>query len=187
MIKKLLIAVGLFVVLVVVIVGIGAAVAPTECKIEREVTINRPKAAVFDYVRFLKHQNTWGPWAKRDPQLKQEYRGSDGSVGFVSAWKSENGELGSGEQEITRVVDGERIETQLRFNEPFENKGDAFMTTEAAGPETTKVKWGLKTQFPRPLNAMLLVVDMDKMMGADLEEGLSSLKKVMEAASPTVN
>ena len=186
MIKKILLVLLTLFCVVIVAVGIGAAVAPTECNIQREITINRPKAAVFDYVKFLKHQNTWGPWAKRDPQMKQEFRGNDGYVGFVSAWKSENGELGSGEQEIMKVVEGERIETQLRFKEPFENKGDAFMTTEATGPETTKVKWGLKTQFPRPLNAMLLVVDMDKMMGADLEEGLSSLKTIMETP-PTVN
>jgi uncharacterized protein YndB with AHSA1/START domain len=186
MIKKILLVLLTLFALLIVAVGIGTAVAPTVCNIEREVTINRPKADVFNYVRYLKNQNTWGPWAKRDPQMKQEFRGSDGNVGFVTTWKSENGDLGSGEQEIMKVVDGERIETQIRFKEPFENKGDAYMTTEETGPGATKVKWGMKVDFPRPMNVMLLVMDMDKMMGADLEEGLSSLKTIMEAP-PTVN
>ena len=186
MIKKILIAIVALIVLGIAVIAVAAFVTPTECKVEREVTINRPKAAVFDYVRFLKHQNTWGPWARKDPAMKQEFRGNDGYVGFVSAWKSENGELGAGEQEIKRIVDGERIDTELRFLEPFESKADAHLITEATGPDSTKVKWGFTTSMPRPMNVMSLVVDMDAMIGKDFEEGLSSLKRILETP-PTVN
>ncbi len=186
MIKKILISVVAIVVLLVAVIAIAAFVTPTDCKVEREVTINRPNAAVFDYVKMLKHQSTWGPWAKKDPAMKMDYRGNDGYPGFVSAWKSEKPDVGSGEQEIKKVVEGERIDTELRFKEPFETKSDAYMTTEATGPEMTKVKWGFSATFPRPLNLMLLAVDMDKEMGKEFEEGLSNLKRILEAP-PTVN
>ena len=186
MLKKILIVIVALIVLGIAVVAVAAIVTPTECHVEREVTINRPKAAVFDYVKYVKHQNTWGPWYKKDPGMKQEFRGNDGYVGFVSAWKSDNGDVGSGEQEIKRIVEGERIDTELRFNEPFQSKGDAYMTTEATGPETTKVKWGFTTTMPRPFNVMMLAVDMDAMMGKDFEEGLTNLKRILETP-PTVN
>jgi hypothetical protein len=186
MIKKILIAIVALIILGIAVVAVAAYVTPTECTVEREITINRPKAAVFDYVKFLKHQNTWGPWAKKDPAMKQEFRGNDGYAGFVLAWKSENGEVGSGEQEIKKIVEGERIDTELRFNEPFETKSDAYMVTEATGPETTRMKWGFTATLPRPVNVMMLVVDMDAMMGKDFEEGLSNLKLILETP-PTVN
>lgn len=184
MIKKILLVLVALIVLIVAVVAVAAMVAPTECKVEREITINRPKAAVFDYVKMLKNQNTWGPWAKKDPAMKQEYRGNDGYVGFVTAWQSS--ELGSGEQEIKRVVEGERIDTELRFKEPFETKSDAYLITEATGPDTTKVKWGFSASFPRPMNAMLLAFDMEKELGKEYEEGLSNLKRILETP-PTVN
>ena len=186
MIKKILIAVVAIAVLLVAVIAIAAFVTPTDCKVEREITINRPKAAVFDYVKHIKNQNIWGPWYKKDPGMKQEFSGNDGFVGFVYGWKSDNAEIGSGEQEITKIVQGERIDTELRFKEPFETRSDAYMTTEATGPDTTKVKWGFSATFPRPMNLMLLAVDMDKEMGKEFDEGLSNLKRILETP-PTVN
>ncbi len=186
MIKKVLLAIVALVILGVAVVAIAAVVTPTECKVEREITINRPKADVFNYVKMVKNQNTWGPWFKRDPAMKQEFRGNDGFVGFVSSWKSENAEVGSGEQEIKRIVEGERIETQLRFKEPFESQADAHLVMEATGSDTTKVKWGFTTSFPRPMNLMTLVVDMDEAVGKDFQEGLDNLKQILETP-PTIN
>lgn len=34
--------------------------------------------------------------------------------------------------------------------------------------------------MPRPLNIMCLVIDMDKEVGKDFEEGLTSLKTILE-------
>ena len=50
-----------------------------------------------------------------DPDMKKTYRGTDGTVGFVSAWDSEKDDVGKGEQEIIKITDGERIDYELRF------------------------------------------------------------------------
>jgi|SRR5687768_12757610 len=184
MLKKILIAVVAIIILGIAVIAVAAIVTPTECKVEREITINRPKADVFEYVKKIKHQNTWGPWFKKDPAMKQEFRGNDGFVGFVSSWKSE--EVGAGEQEIVRIVEGDRIDTQLRFQEPMESTADAHLVTEATGPNTTKVRWGFTTTMPRPMNVMMLAVDMDQLIGKDFQEGLDSLKQILETP-PTIN
>lgn len=180
MIKKLLIGLVGLIILLVAVVAILAFVLPTELKAERSITINKPKAEVFTYVKMLKNQNDWGPWFKKDPSMKQEFRGTDGTVGFVSAWNSTNDEVGEGEQEIKKITDGERVDTELRFKRPFETKSEAYMITEAAGDNQTKFRWGFVGSMPRPMNLMMLFVDMDKEVGKDFEIGLTTLKSNLE-------
>lgn len=152
--------------------------APKEFAVEREIVIDRSKADTFAYLKFLKNQEVWGPWAKRDPNMKHEYQGTDGEVGFVSGWVSES--EGTGEQEIKKIVDGERIDVELRFKDPFESTSSAWLTTEAVGADQTKVKWGMKGNMPMPFNAMMVFIDMESAVAKDFDEGLASLKTELE-------
>ena len=179
MIKKLLIAIGLLIVLFVVAVAAVVVIAPTDFALEREIVINKPRAEVFAYAKQLKNQNDWGPWFKRDPAMKQEFTGTDGTAGFTSKW-SGNSDVGTGEQEIKKVVENERIDTELRFKEPMDSKADSYLVTEDAGPGKTKVKWGFTSSMPRPMNVFTLVMDMDAMIGKDYEDGLSNMKAILE-------
>lgn len=181
MIKKILIAVLALIVLLVATVVILAFTVAGDYKVEREITINKPKSEVFAYLKMLKNQNEWGPWARKDPNMKVEYRGTDGNPGFVSAWKSDNKGLGEGEQEIKRIVDGERIDTELRFTAPFEATNNSYIITESVGANQTKVKWGFTGSMPKPFNVMSLVMDMDAMVGKEFEEGLNTLKTKLES------
>lgn len=184
MIKKILAVVGGLIVLLIVAVVVLTLVAPQDYRAEREVVINKPKSEVFAYMKMLKNQNDWGPWFKKDPAMKQEYRGTDGTVGFVASWDSTSDEVGAGEQEIKKIAEGERVDTELRFKRPFESKSDAYMITESVGENQTKVKWGFTGTMPRPMNIMLLAMDMDQAVGKDFEEGLASLKAILEKPAP---
>src|SRR5690554_6331855 len=77
-----------------------------EYAVEREITINRPKQEVFAYIKYLKNQDNFSKWAKMDPAMKKTYKGTDGTVGFVSAWESEQDDVGKGEQEIKIITEG---------------------------------------------------------------------------------
>lgn len=181
MVKKILIAVGLIAVVLVFAIGVAAILIPTDFAVEREIVVNKPRSEVFEYVRHVKTQSQWGPWFKREPTMKQEFRGTDGEVGFVAYWKGETADTGEGEQEIKKILPGERIDTELRFKEPFESKADAYLITEDAGPTQTRVKWGFTGSMPRPMNLMLLAMDMNDAVGKDYEEGLASLKTILES------
>lgn len=181
MIKKILIALAAIVVLIIGAAVVAVFMTPTDFRVEREITINKPKEQIYAYAKMLKNQNDWGPWYKKEPTMKQEFRGTDGEVGFVSAWKGTTDQVGEGEQEIKKLVPNERIDTELRFKQPFESKSDAYMILEPAGENQTKVKWGFTGSMPRPMNVFMLIVDMDKEVGKDFDEGLTSLKRIMEA------
>src|SRR5665648_1132211 len=114
----------------IVLLLIVALFTKKEYGVIREVTINKPKLVVFYYVKLLKNQENFSVWANKDPQMKKDYRGSDGTVGFVSAWDSKMKDVGKGEQETKKVTDGERIDYELRFIEPFASTSSAYMVFE---------------------------------------------------------
>ena len=146
----------------------------------RSVVINQPISTVFGYVKLLQHQNDYSKWAGMDPQMEKTYTGTDGKVGFISAWKSEKKEVGSGEQEITAIVDNQRIDYNLRFKEPFESNAKTYITTEAISENQTKVTWGFSGSMNYPLNFLRLFINMEKMIGADFQTGLDHMKVILE-------
>ncbi|TDO97134.1 SRPBCC family protein [Flavobacterium sp. 245] len=175
-IKKILIAL----ILIIAIVLIAAAIMPKDYAVEREITINKPVDSVFNYVRSLKNQNEFSVWANLDPKMKSTYTGTDGTVGSISAWESEVKEVGIGEQEITKITEGKRIDFALRFKEPMNDTAVGFMSTESISGNQTKVKWGISGVMPYPMNIMLPMMKMDQMIGNDLQKGLENLKNKLE-------
>ncbi|MEM7382478.1 MAG: SRPBCC family protein [Bacteroidota bacterium] len=163
----------------VLLILLLAIIAPKNYDVNREIVINQPVSQVFDYLKYLKNQDNWSPWARKDPNMKKEFSGTDGTVGAISKWDG-NKEVGMGEQEITRVVENEVIESQLRFFKPWKSQSDAYMRVTESGSESTKVTWGFSGKNKFPMSIMMLFMNMDKMVGKDFEEGLASLKSVME-------
>jgi hypothetical protein len=175
-VKKILLGiVGIIVLLLIV-----AVFVKKEYAVEREVTINKPKQEVFDYVKMVKNQDNYSVWNQKDPNSKKNAIGTDGTVGFIYTWDSDNKDVGKGEQEIKKISDGERVDFELRFERPFKATDNAYITTEAAGETQTKVRWGFNGKMPYPMNLFLLFMDMDKMLGGDLQAGLDNLKMILE-------
>ncbi|MFD2166166.1 SRPBCC family protein [Thalassotalea euphylliae] len=177
MIKKISLA-------IVFVLAIPFAIAlflPTHYEVEREVTVDKPLDTVFAYVKLLKNQDSFSKWMQMDPDMKKTYTGVDGEVGFVSAWDSKNDDVGVGEQEIVGIVDGQRIDYELRFLKPFEATSPAYMTTHAVSPNQTTVKWGFQGSLDYPMNIMFLFMDFEQVIGDDLQFGLNNMKENLEA------
>ncbi|GAB1396997.1 MAG TPA: SRPBCC family protein [Saprospiraceae bacterium] len=174
--KKILIAIAMLIAAVL----LAALFIKKDYAVEKQIVINKPKQTVFDYIKLLKNQDNYSKWAMMDPNMTKTYRGTDGTVGFVSAWDSKQENVGAGEQEIKKIIEGERIDLALRFTKPFEAHDDAYLVTEAVNDSTTNVKWGFTGAFPYPMNVMNLFMDMEKAVGGDLQTGLENLKKVLE-------
>ena len=177
------ILVNVLIVLVVIIAALLVTALFTKKSyfVEKEVLINKPKNEVFDYVKYLKNQNQYSKWANLDPHMKTAFKGTDGAPGFVSAWDSNQKNVGKGEQEIKKITDGERIDYEIRFIKPFPSTAPSYMTTEAVNEHQTKVKWAFAGNMTYPMNLMLLFMDMNKMIGDDLQTGLNNLKGIMES------
>jgi Polyketide cyclase / dehydrase and lipid transport len=170
----------LFIVALVVIALITALFVSKDMKAERDVVINKPKAEVFNYIKYLKNQDNFSKWNMMDPAMKKEYAGTDGTIGFSYAWDSENKNLGKGSQTITAIKEGDRVDCDLNFIKPWKSTAKTSMATTAVNDSTTKVTWSFASKMAYPMNLMRLFMDMDKMIGDDFSTGLGNLKKVME-------
>lgn len=171
----------LFVLAIIIAIPLITAVfVKKDYSVQRDILINQPKQEVFDYVKYLKNQDNYSKWAMMDPGMEKSYSGTDGTVGFVAAWDSEKEEVGRGEQEIVNIEEGDRIDFELRFYEPFESTEPAYMTTQAITDNQTKVTWGFSGHMAYPMNLMFLFMDFEKMIGDDLQTGLQNLKAELE-------
>jgi hypothetical protein len=157
-----------------------AAVAPNSYDVSRNILINKPMGEVFQYLRYVKNQSFWGPWGQRDPNMKQTFTGIDGTVGFISAWESDHKQVGSGEQEITKIVDNVEVECELRFLKPWKSVSIGYLKVFEEEGNQTKVVWGFQGKNNIPVSIMMLFFNMDKAIGKDFEEGLANLKKILE-------
>ncbi|MGS2764670.1 DinB family protein [Sinomicrobium sp. M5D2P9] len=160
---------------------IAALFVKKDYTVERDITIQKPKQEVFDYVKYLKNQDNYSTWAMMDPDMEKTYSGTDGTEGFVSAWNSEKDDVGAGEQEIKKITEGERIDFELRFFKPFESVSPAYMATEATTENETKVTWGFEGHMNYPMNLTMVFMDFEKMIGDDLATGLNNLKEILES------
>jgi hypothetical protein len=177
---KILKIAGVVIALFAAFVLVAAFAINPNFEVERSVVIEKPNGEVFEYVKHLKNQDNYSVWGALDPNMDQEFRGVDGTVGFVSAWQG-NEDVGIGEQEIIGMTEGERIDYELRFIEPFESTSYAFMTTEAVSDSSSRVSWGMSGSFPRPMNIMLLFFDLEEAIGEDYQTGLNNLKEILES------
>ncbi|RFC53769.1 SRPBCC family protein [Brumimicrobium aurantiacum] len=159
---------------------IVAAFIKGEYTVEESIIINQPEEVVFAYIKHLKNQDNFTKWAKMDPDMEKTYTGTDGTVGFVSAWKSDIENVGVGEQEILSIKENEKITFELRFLEPFESTQEAYMSTDDLNENQTEVKWGFSGKMYYPMNFMLLFMDFEEMIGEDFQEGLKNLKVILE-------
>jgi len=175
-----LLVILIIVVLLVLILMIAAASLTADYVIEKEVVINKPKQEVFNFIKILRNQDKYNKWTMLDPNSKKEFRGTDGTVGFVYAWDSDNKQVGKGEQSIERIVDGERIDFGLHFIKPFEGNAKAVMITESVSNGGTRLKWIFSGIRNFPMKIMHLLLNLKKMLGRDLETSLANLKAYLE-------
>lgn len=145
--------------------------------VKREIIINAPRQKVFDYVKLLKNQDKFNKHAMEGPDRKREYKGTDGTVGFIYSW-SGNKKAGVGEKEIKNIIEGKRMEAEIRFVKPMSATACIIMETESLSDDQTKVSWTNSGTLKYPINIMVPM--MEKMLPKDMDDSLSTLKKILE-------
>ena len=165
--------------------GVLAVVAPRDFKLQREIIINRPVDVVFAHIKFLQNHDKWNAWKKLDPGLQQEYVGTDGTVGFRSAWESDHQEVGTAEQEITEIVENQKFGTVIRFEKPFKADFDSYLLTEEQTDGRTKVIMGMEDQMPFPMYVISFIVNIgfgqQQKLIDNTDESLKGLKWLLES------
>ena len=145
--------------------------------VNREIIINAPRQKVFDFLKLLKNQDEFNKHAQAGSDRKREFKGTDGTVGYIYAW-SGNKNAGEGEKEIMNIVEGKRIETEIRFVKPMRISAYVIMETESLSDNQTKVNLSNAGTLKYPLNIMIPLAE--KNFAKDMDSSLSTLKNILE-------
>ena len=145
--------------------------------VSREIIINVPRHKVFDYVKLLKNQDEFNKHAMAGPDRKREFKGTDGTVGYIYAWSGDKN-AGVGEKEIKNIIEGKRVEMEIRFVKPMVATASIIMETASLSDDQTKVSWSNAGILKYPFNIMIPM--MEKHVAKDMDSSLSTLKNILE-------
>jgi len=174
---NILIIVTLVIAGIIALVFVIALLMKKDHYVKREIIIDAPRQKVFDYVKLLKNQDEFNNNAMKAPDRKKEFKGTDGTVGYIYAW-SGNKDAGEGEKEILNIIDGKRIEMEIRFVKPMVTSARITMDTESLPDDQTKVSWSNAGTLNYPIN--ILIPMMTKHVVKDMDTSLSTLKNILE-------
>lgn len=160
------------------------ALQPKQYRVVRSATIAAPPEAVFARINDFRAWETWSPWAKLDPAVKNTFEGPASGIGSVFKWAG-NDKVGEGRMTLTESLPGQRIRIRLEFIKPFPSSCDTgFDFAPAAGGTT--VTWTMTGENDFLSKAFCLFMGgMDRMVGPDFERGLANLKAAAEARKPS--
>lgn len=168
--------------IVAVIGGFVAYIAlqPSDYLVARSTIIKAPPEVVFQHINDFRKWQDWSPWAKRDPNSKNEYAGPEEGEGAVYKWDG-NDDVGKGQMTILNSDPAREVKIKLDFERPFEDTSDVGFILQPVD-EGTKVTWTLAGSqgFVEKAMMTLMGVDLEAMVGKDYETGLASLKQVAE-------
>ncbi len=172
LITTLLVVAGIIALLLII-----ALFMKREHYVKREIIINAPRQQVFDYIKLLKNQDEFNKHAMTAPDRKREFKGTDGTVGYIYAW-SGNKNAGVGEKEIKHIIEGRSIEMEIRFVKPMAAIACIIMEAEPLSDNQTKVSWSNAGRLKYPVN--IFIPMMEKSVAKDMDISLSTLKNILE-------
>lgn len=175
--KVVLGVIAVLVVAVAVVLGI-ASTKPDSFRVEREIVIAAPPAAIFSNLDDFHRWAAWSPWEKLEPNMHKTFSGAPSGQGASYAWEGK--EVGSGRMTITDSTPNQRLALKLEFLKPFEatNVAEFALTPSAAA---THVQWSMSGPQKFISKIVCVFVSMDAMIGKDFESGLAALKRISES------
>lgn len=169
-----------FIVIVIVaaVVLASAASRPDQFRIERSATIKAAPERIFPYINDLHRWQSWSPYEKKDPAMQRSFEGPASGPGAAYGWNG-NKNIGSGRMEISESTPSSRVRIRLDFFTPFKASNTAEFVLQPTG-DATHVTWSMQGRSPFMSKLMGLVLNIDKMVGKDFEEGLANLRALTE-------
>lgn len=162
---------------IVAILAIVVATRQANFSVTRSGTIAAPPAAVFALVNDFHNWEKWSPWSKMDPTAKLTFDGAAAGLGAQYAWAG-NAKVGAGSMEITESHPSERIRITLSFTKPMAATNLTEFTFKPYGNQTSVI-WTMSGKNNFIGKAMHLLIDCDKMIGGNFEQGLANMNEVV--------
>jgi hypothetical protein len=167
-------------VLVLVIAALAVFIysQPDEFRISRNAAIYAPVHDVFEQVNDLHKWQAWSPWAKLDPNASNTFEGPQAGMGSSMEWNG-NSKVGAGKMTVTHSKPYELIQMKLEFFRPFKAVNQTVFTFAPNGNHT-QVSWTMTGRSNFVGKAMNLIMNCDKMVGGQFEQGLNNMRAAVK-------
>lgn len=180
MLRRILIAVGGVLALFVALV----ATRPSGYHVERTLDVAAPPNLVFGVLNDLRLFTGvlvlfGSPWQTQNPGMQQTFAGPAAGVGQSYAWSGDS-DVGEGKLTIEESEPGQKVGIELEFVKPMKSTA-TYTLTLVGTPTGSLVSWSMAGNHNVLGKAFGLFMDMDNMLGTDIEKGLARLKMVAEA------
>ena len=91
-----------------IVAALGSVVAlaslkPNAFSVSRSAVMNAPANSVFAKLADFRASKSWSPWAKLDPNAKENFEGPESGVGSSFAW-SGNRKVGAGKMTMASGI-----------------------------------------------------------------------------------
>lgn len=163
--------------ILIVVALIFVVTKPDSFRIERSADINALPEDIYPYIADFHRWEAWSPWEKVDPDVQRTYSGADSGVGAIYEWNG-NKQIGHGRMEIIETSPTQ-VGLKIDFISPFEAHNKISFTLESKD-EFTTVTQAMYGPSPFISKLMSVFCNMEKMVGPKYEEGLSTLKAIVE-------
>lgn len=150
---------------------------PDAFSITRSALIPASPETIYAHVNDFRKWGAWSPWVQMDPQASLRFEGPESGVGSMCHW-SGNSKVGKGSMTITGSEPADNIQIRLQFLKPMKatNRAIFIFTPEANG---TRVSWTMSGINNFVGKAMNMVINCDKMLGSQFEQGLANLAQAV--------
>lgn len=163
-----------------------AATRPSAYRVERQLAIAAPAERIFGVINDLRQFAgvfvLFGtPLEKRDPNMQKVIEGPAAGVGQAYAWTGPK--AGQGKLTIEESVPSKKLGLKLEFEKPMKSVAICQLSLVAT-PTGSTVVWSMEGNHNFLGRLFGLFLNMDNLLGADLEKGLAQLKTVAESKAP---
>jgi hypothetical protein len=175
---SILVTLAVILAIVIAAVVVLAAMKPDSFTVRRAIAIEAPPDRIYPLIADFKAWGAWSPWEKKDPDMQRSFGGAESGLGARYGWSGDR-TIGEGSMEIVETDAPSRIGLRLDFVRPFKAHNQVVFALRPQG-SATQVDWTMTGPVPFPAKIMHVFINMDRMVGADFEAGLASLKTQAE-------
>jgi hypothetical protein len=169
---------------VMLLLLIAAAFAKKDFVVQRELDIPKNAQEIFSFIKYLNNHKCFSKWVTKHAANTRGTRGTDGTVGFVQPWNNYPDKAGIGELEIKAVTTNEKVHLLHHYFKPIKGLGESEIIIRQNGHSGSLVKWQYTGHTKFPLNLITSIINMDKIVGKDLDQCLNRLKEQLTINKP---
>ena len=178
---RLLKILGIIISVVIILLVVMIAFTPPKKYLERSLVMNASPGTIYEEVNTFKDFSQWSPLYTMDPQVRLSFEGPDNGPGAKVQWNGEK--AGSGSEYIIASEANRHVKKRLEFD----GLNGIFYTDFDLQPVNggTKVIWSYQADYAgtgvlNRVKGKLFNWFADKLIGSRYEQGLMSLKKIVE-------